>query len=118
MVPGTFLWRLVHSGYRGLDSQRHIPVLLVATIKEAQALVTGDAPVVEEALHQVGVLKHDIVHMTVGLAVEGDGGGLALGTDAPRPRWMLFASCLDFTADFFKCPKFTLKKIKSTMSNI
>lgn len=109
MVPGTFLWRLVHSGYCGLDPQWHIPVLLIAAVKEAQALVTSDTPIVQEALHQVGVLKHDVVHMTVGLAVEGDGGGLAFGTDAPRPRWMLFTPRLDFTTDFFKSAKFTLK---------
>lgn len=108
MVPGTLLWRLIHSGYRGLDPQRYIPVLLIAAIKEAQALVTGDAPIIQETLHQVGILKHNVVHVTVGLAVEGDGGWLALGTDAPRPWWMLFAPCLDFTADFFKSSKFSL----------
>ena len=73
MVPGAFLWWFIYCHHRRLDAQRHVQVWLVAAVQEPKALVARHPPVVEESLHQVWVFKHDVVHVAVRLAVEGDG---------------------------------------------
>lgn len=73
VVPGTLLWWFIHCHHRRLDAQWDVQVWLIPAVQEPQALVACHPPIVEEALHQVRVFKHDIIHVTVGLAVEGDG---------------------------------------------
>lgn len=71
---------------------------LVVAVEKADALTSRAAPVVEEPLHQVGVVEHDVVNVAVQLTVQGHRVGLALGADAPRPRRVVFASGLDAAA--------------------
>lgn len=110
MVSGPLLQRLVDSNDGSLDAQGHVPVGLVAAVEEAHALVPRDPPVVEEPLHQVGVLEHDVVHVTVGLSVEGDGRGLTLGADPFGPRWVLLTPTLDPAADVVQGYKLPLQQ--------
>lgn len=61
--------------------------------------MASGAPVVEESLNDLGVLKHNIVDVAIGLSVQGDGRRLALGTDALGPWRMLAAAGLDAAVD-------------------
>jgi len=61
--------------------------------------VACGAPVVKEALHDLGVLEHDVIHVPICLTVQRYGRRLALGADALGPWWMLAASWLDAAID-------------------
>lgn len=74
-------------------TQGHVGVSLVAAVEEAEALVRGGAPVGQQPLHQRRALEQHVVHVAVGLPVQGHGARLALGADAARPRRVLRTPC-------------------------
>lgn len=74
-------------------------MLLVRPIQISHALVSCGAPVVEEALHDLSVLEHDVVHVAICLTIQRNGRRLALGADALGPWWMLATSRLDAAID-------------------
>lgn len=97
----TYLRRLVNRSHDSSDAQRHVRVLLVPAVQVADALVPGYAPVVQKSLDQVGILKHDVVDVPIGLAIQGNGVGLALAADALGPRRVILAAAFYATANVF-----------------
>jgi thiamine pyrophosphate-dependent acetolactate synthase large subunit-like protein len=48
------------------------------------------------------MIKHDVIHMAIGLPAEGDGAGLALGADAGRPGRVVQAVPADLAAQILQ----------------
>lgn len=69
----ALLGRLVDRHDARADAQRNVGRGLVSAVKESDALVAGDAPVVEEAIDDALVLEHHVVDVPVGLRVQRDG---------------------------------------------
>ena len=66
-MEGTHLRRLVDRGHDGPYSQRHILMRLVAPVQKANPLKSRSSVMVQEALNQVGILKHDVIHVPISL---------------------------------------------------
>ena len=59
------LRRFVNDSHHSLNTQRHVFMVLIAPVQHPHPLTSCMAPVVQEALHQEGVLKLDVVYMPI-----------------------------------------------------
>ena len=70
-MTGSYLRRFINGGDSRPDSQRHSGVLLVDAVHEAGPLIPRPTPVIEKAIDDAGILKHDIVDVSVRLTIQG-----------------------------------------------
>lgn len=68
-------------------------MFFIYTDEDADPLVGGASPVLKEALHDVRILEHDVVHVAERLAIQRHGRGLTLRADAAWPRQVVHATC-------------------------
>ena len=117
-MPRALLLWLVDGTDHGTNAERNVIVLRVSPQQQAGPLSAAASPAVQEPVHDARMIKHDVVHVTVGLegqnellhqtqssacsadlSAEGDGTGLALGADARGPGGMVQAAAADLAAE-------------------
>ena len=101
-VSRTFLWRLVDGSNGGANPERDVIVFLVFPVHKPEPLAPRCTPVVEKPIENVGIFKHDVVHMAVRLTVQRHRTRLTLGTNSLRPNATLRATLLDLTVNILQ----------------
>lgn len=101
-VLRAFLRWLVDCNDSCTDSKRNVSGDLVGSVKEANALMSSVAPVVQELIDDTVVLKHHVVDMSVSLTVQRDCRWLALRADTFGPWRMLTTTGFYLALDVFE----------------
>lgn len=101
-VSSALLRRLIDGDDASPNAERNVGRDFICTVQEADALMTSDAPVIQEFIDNPVVLKHDVIDVSVSLSVQSDCRRLTLGADAFRPWRMITAAGFDFAVHVFE----------------